>query len=161
MLSVRLILEGIGSEIVERLKNDIQKKVLVAGKPPANASGKLAESLRYEATEESLKVYALDYIYYLQFGRKPGKKPPKAVIRKWIDDKGIVPEERNGKTISKDSLAFLIQRAIGEKGTMIYQQGGSDLLSSIINEEFIRSTREQLIFNIVESVKSEVLKIAA
>ncbi len=161
MLSTKLILENIGQSVVDTLKNDIKTKSLVAGFPPPNASGALYDSIRYEATEGSLKVYALDYIYYLVHGRKAGKKPPRAVIRKWIDDKGILPQaDANGRTISKDSLAFLIQRKIGDKGTLIAQQGGSDLLSSILTESFIQNVKDELIFNTVEAIKSEILAIA-
>lgn len=161
MLSTKLILENIGQSVVDTLKNDIKTKSLVAGFPPPNASGALYDSIRYEATEDSLKVYALDYIYYLVHGRKAGKKPPRAVIRKWIDDKGILPQaDENGRTISKDSLAFLIQRKIGDKGTLIAQQGGSDLLSSILTDSFIQNVKDELIFNTVEAIKSEILAIA-
>lgn len=161
MLSTKLILENIGQSVVDTLKNDIKTKSLVAGFPPPNASGALYDSIRYEATEDSLKVYALDYIYYLVHGRKAGKKPPRAVIRKWIDDKGILPQaDASGRTISKDSLAFLIQRKIGDKGTLIAQQGGSDLLSSILTESFIQNVKDELIFNTVNAIKSEILAIA-
>lgn len=161
MLSTKLILENIGQSVVDQLKNDIKTKSLVAGFPPPNASGALYDSIRYEATEDSLKVYALDYIYYLVHGRKAGKKPPRAVIRKWIDDKGILPQaDASGRTISKESLAFLIQRKIGDKGTLIYQQGGSDLLSSILTESFIQNVKDELIFNTVNAIKSEILAIA-
>jgi len=161
MLSTKLILDNIGQSVVDTLKNDIKTKSLVAGFPPPNASGALYDSIRYEATEDSLKVYALDYIYYLVHGRKAGKKPPRAVIRKWIDDKGILPQaDANGRAVSKDSLAFLIQRKIGDKGTLIAQQGGSDLLSSILTESFIQNVKDELIFNTVEAIKSEILAIA-
>ena len=162
MLSTKLILENIGQSVVDQLKNDIKTKSLVIGhSDPPNASGALYDSIRYEATEDSLKVYALDYIYYLVHGRKAGKKPPRAVIRKWIDDKGILPQaDANGRTISKDSLAFLIQRKIGDKGTLIAQQGGSDLLSSILTESFIQNVKDELIFNTVNAIKSEILAIA-
>lgn len=162
MLSVDLILSQIGDEIVSQIKSDIKGKSLVAGYPPPNASGALYNSIRYEVKDEKLTVYGLDYAYYLQHGRKKGKKPPRDVIRKWIDVKGIQPKpDKNGKPISKDSLAFLIQRAIGEKGTLIAQQGGSDFLSSIINESKLSQIKDQLIFAVVNDFKSEVLKIAA
>ena len=179
MLSTKLILENIGQSVVDTLKNDIKTKSLVAGFPPPNASGALYDSIRYEATEDSLKVYALDYIYYLVHGRKAGKKPPRAVIRKWIDDKGILPKdtylakwtlkdgsersaERKYKSVelAKDSLAYVIQTKIGEKGTLIAQQGGSDLLSSILTESFIQNVKDELIFNTVDAIKSEILAIA-
>ena len=159
MLSTRMILEGIGEEVVSRLRSDLKNKSLVAGYPPPDASGDLVNSLRYEATDTNLKVYALQYIGALEFGRKPGKRPPRAVIRKWIDDKNIIPNQPfKDLDKAKNSLAFLIQRKIGEKGTLIYQQGGSDLLSSIINDSFIEKIKTELVFNTVEAIKSEILK---
>ena len=120
------ILNVAGAQMSAEMKDAIQRKrVTVFG--VVNASGKLKDSVRYDIKEAVLRVYALDYIYYLEKGRKPGKKAPRSAIRKWIDDKGINPEG-----ISKDSLAYLIQRKIGEEGTTIYQQGGSDLISDIL-----------------------------
>ena len=159
MLATRMILEGIGEKIISQLRNDIKNKSLVPGYPPPDASGDLVNSWRYEATDTNLKVYALQYIGALEFGRKPGKRPPRAVIRKWIDEKGITPNQPfKDLDKAKNSLAFLIQRKIGEKGTLIYQQGGSDLLSSIINDNFIQSVKDELIFNTVEAIRSEILK---
>lgn len=156
-----MILEGIGEDVIDRLRNDIKNKSLVSGYPAPDASGALVNSLRYEATDTNLKVFANDYIYELQFGRKPGIAPPRAVIRKWITDKGILPQPNDkGKTISLDSLAFLIQRKIGEKGTLIYQQGGSDLLSSIINTEAIENWKSRISFEAINLIRSEILAFA-
>ena len=171
MLSTKLILDNIGQSVVDTLKNDIKTKSLVAGFPPPNASGALYDSIRYEATEDSLKVYALDYIYYLVHGRGETKKGQggilRPIIRKWIDDKGIIPKNNaDGKPLNKDpnkakdSLAYLITRKIHAKGTLIYQQGGSDLLSSILTESFIQNVKDELIFNTVNAIKSEIFAIA-
>lgn len=160
MLSTKLILEGIGQEIVDTLRNDIKTKSLVPGYPPPNASGKLADTLWYEATEESLKVYAQGYIYQLEHGRKPGRKPPLDAIKDWIKVKGIIPKpNERGKAISVNSLAFLIQRKIGAKGTLIYQQGGSDLLASVLNQNFISGVRDKLVFSLVNQIKSEIVPV--
>lgn len=123
------VLNAAGQNMTAETKDAISnKRVTVFG--VVNASGKLKDSVRYTVDNGVLKVLSLDYIYYLQKGRKPGKRPPKSAIRQWIDDKGIDPQG-----ISKDSLAFLIQRKIGEEGTTIYQQGGSDLVSDILKPE--------------------------
>jgi hypothetical protein len=108
-----------------------------------------------------LTIYAAEYICALEFGRKPtenGTKPGKLrdIIRKWIDEKGIIP---NG--ISKDSLAFLIQRKIGEEGTTIWQQGGSDLVSGIFNDALTKEIENDFYNLIAGEVTSYVLKIAA
>jgi hypothetical protein len=116
----------------------------------------LAKSVRYDVKNSTLTVYAEQYIGALEFGRKPGKKPPRDVIRKWIDEKGIIP---NG--ISKDSLAFLIQRKIGEEGTTIWQQGGSDLVSGIFNDALTKEIENDFYNLIASEVTSDVLKIAA
>lgn len=120
------ILNVAGAQTSAELKDAIQsKRITVFG--VVNASGKLKNSVRYDIKDAVMRVYSLDYIYYLEKGRKPGKRPPRSAIRQWIDDKGITPDG-----ISKDSLAFLIQRKIGEEGNTVYQQGGSTLIADIL-----------------------------
>lgn len=148
-------LNKLGQELTDRLVKDIQtKRVTKYG--AVNASGRLAKSVRYDVKNSTLTVYAEQYIGALEFGRKSGKKPPRDVIRKWIDEKGITP---NG--ISKDSLAFLIQRKIGEEGTTIWQQGGSDLVSGIFNDALRKEIENDFYSLIASEVTSDVLKIAA
>lgn len=155
LISTELLLNTLGNTVVERLKNDIKNKP-VTKYGAVNASGKLADSIRYEVTNngETLRVYAEDYIDYLVYGRKNGKRPPKDVIRKWIDDKGLEPVG-----ISKDSLAFLIARKIGEQGTTIFQQGGSTLLSDIITDNLIRETRDKLEDELYVMFKAELVGV--
>jgi hypothetical protein len=148
-------LNKLGQELTDRLVKDIQtKRVTKYG--AVNASGRLAKSVRYDVKNSTLTVYAEQYIGALEFGRKPGKRPPRQVIRDWIDEKGIIP---NG--ISKDSLAFLIQRKIGEEGTTIWQQGGSDLVSGIFNDALRKEIENDFYSLIASEVTSDVLKIAA
>jgi hypothetical protein len=155
MLSTELILDEVGRVVSDRLVNDIKtKRVTKYG--AVNASGKLAESVRYDVTNsgETLRVYAEDYIYYLVHGRKNGKRPPKQAIRDWIDAKGITPDG-----ISKDSLAFLIARKIGESGTTIYQQGGSDLVSDIITDELVIQVKQELQDRLIALFQSDLVGI--
>jgi hypothetical protein len=61
--------------------------------------------------------------YWVNYGRK-GKKqnvalkyPPLNTILEWISIKGVFPyKDANGRLISKESQAYLIQRSIGEYG---------------------------------------------
>jgi len=148
-------LNALGQRLSDQLIKDIQtKRVTKYG--AVNASGRLAKSVKYVVSNSTLTIYAEQYIGALEFGRKNGKRPPRQVIRDWIDEKGIVP---NG--ISKDSLAFLIQRKIGEKGTTIFQQGGSDLVSGIFNEALVDSIQKDFAQLIAAEISSDVLKIAA
>lgn len=144
------VLAKYGERIVAQLKNDIRNKPLPrrGGKSfVANASGDLADSVRFEVVGTSLRVYANNYIYYLMFGRKPGKRPPREVIVKWIQDKGIQSD------IPVNSLAFLIQRAIGNSGTTLYPTG-STLLSDIMNQELINDLKSDLFQEIVDEAVS-------
>jgi len=155
MFNTELILDEVGRVVSDRLVNDIKtKRVTKYG--AVNASGKLAESVRYDVTNngETLRVYAEDYIYYLVHGRKNGKRPPKQAIREWIDAKGISPDG-----ISKDSLAFLIARKIGEVGTTIYQQGGSDLVSDIITDELVVQVKQELNDRLIALFQSDLVGI--
>lgn len=132
------ILERYGAEIVEKLRYDIRnKKITRFG--AVNASGKLANSLRYEVKGGKLRVYALGYAPVMETGRKGGKRPPVSAIEQWLSDKGIAPQG-----ISKKSLAYLIARKIGKEGTEIYKQGGSDLISGVINQQLIDHLQSDL-----------------
>ncbi len=154
LILTELILKQIGETVCERLKYDIKNK-RVTRYGAVNASGQLYDSVRYDVTGgEMLSVYAEDYIYYLIYGRANGKRPPKDAILKWIDAKGITPDG-----ITKDSLAFLIQRKIGEKGTTIFEQGGSDLLSDIISDDLVIEAQNQLANEILNSFTAELVGI--
>lgn len=157
-LIVNEILFALGTRITTQLKDDIRNK-RITKYGPVNASGALADSVRFELTDGVLRVYALDYSYYLEHGRKPGKMPPRAAIVKWIQDKGITPR------IPINSLAYLIQKKIGAKGTTIFEQGGSDLISGIINDTLINDLKSELFEAIIDeavsSFRSNVLKLAA
>lgn len=157
------ILEKFGITATEALVNAIKTKLIArrgasgSFNSVVNASGRLADSIDFVVTGSKLTIRGEDYIYYLENGRKPGKRPPKDVILKWIDDKGIVP--RDG--ISKDSLAFLIGRRMAKEGSTIYQAGGSDLVSGILNDQFVDSLQSEFMNLLTIEVESEILKLVA
>lgn len=152
------ILHKWGQQITEQLKNDIRSKPLTKY-GVVNSSGKLADSIRYEVDERGLRIYAAHYVYQIVYGRQSGKFPPISAIEKWIDEKPIQAD------IPKKSLAFLIARKISREGTEIFKQGGTTLLSDIINAQAISSIKNDLANGfqsmIVSNIRSELLKIAA
>lgn len=157
------ILEKFGITATEALVNAIKTKLIErqgangSFRSVVNASGRLADSIDYVVTGSKLTIRGDDYIYYLEHGRKPGKRPPKDVIKKWIEDKGIVPRDN----ISKDSLAFLIARKMGQEGSTIYKAGGSDLVSGIFNDQFVDSLQSEFMNLLTVEVESEILKLVA
>jgi hypothetical protein len=163
MINLEARLNELGVKLTEQLVNDIQTKLIQRRgangtfESVVNASGKLAKSIRFEVTNGTvLSIYGNDYIQFLENGRRPGKRPPTSVILQWIDDKGIIPDG-----ISKDSLAFLIARRMGEEGSTIYQAGGSDLVSGIFNEELQRSIEAEFAQLLVTEIQSEIFELLA
>lgn len=162
MLVVDDILKRWGITLTEQLVNDIKTKLIqrrgASGSfsSPVNASGQLADSIKYTIDGYRLKIQGNDYIYYLQNGRKAGGRPPIKVIRQWIDDKGILPNKG-----SKDSLAWAIAKKIEEEGTTIWKAGGSDLVSGIFNEALQQSIESDFANLIASEISSEILNIAA
>ena len=126
MLSISEIL---ASEF-ELLKSELIAQYDALG---MRASGRWAESLSAETTENSAKLYAADYTHNLENGRNPGKQPPSEAIEQWIKDKGIAARLENGMSVS--SLAFLIARKIGREGWNRQQYGGTQLVSSVITPQ--------------------------
>lgn len=141
------VLNKYGAQISADVKDTIKRKPLTKY-GVVNASGKLADSVRYDIKDAVMRVYSLDYIYYLEKGRKNGKRPPRKAIEQWIKDKGIISQ------LKLSSLAYLIQRKIGEQGTTAYIQGGTKLLEDIVNDELRGNIQSELILNMQKLVLS-------
>lgn len=144
-----------------RLVSDIGASLDSSG---STASGKTKQSIRFEVNGNSFKLYGRAYIGALEFGRKPasggGNGSLRDAIRQWIDDKGIIP---NG--ISKDSLAFLIQRKMNAEGDLLYRTGQNyqgqskptQIITGVINDGRIKKLSESLLFSIIQQTKNELV----
>lgn len=140
------ILKGYGNRIVQSLKEKLTDKKI-------NASGDLSTSIRFEVDEAGLRIYAADYVYFVNYGRKPGKMPPRDSIMDWIDDKHLTYD------IPKDSLAFLIQRKIGKEGTE-----ATNFIEEVITDELVGEIQNAFaedIFRQVQTMVLEAYQIAA
>ena len=125
---------------------------------PVNASGNLANTLRYELTATHLSIWANDNIYELVWGKPPSLSASdndhnlEASIRKWMSDKGV-----SSTTIDDDSLSHLITRKIQKFGSSIYlahHGQNSGLLENIINEQMIKSYN----LKFTEQLKEDFIK---
>lgn len=92
-------------EEIQKIREDILK--LYAQK---RATGEFERELDIRIDDKGFEIWGLDYLK----GRKPGIAPPISDIEEWMDAKNINPIEVDMK---RSSLAFLIARAIGKKGT--------------------------------------------
>lgn len=131
-LSSYFIIENFAQQIVAGIKDNIRNKQ-VTPFGSVHTTGHAEDSIFYRIEENRLLIGSTwAYITVLEDGRKPGKFAPPEVIEKWIDDKPVTSD------IPKKSLAFLINRSLKEKGSLIYRQGGkSGILSDYINQEYV------------------------
>jgi hypothetical protein len=86
------------------------------------ASGRLLRSLDYEIIEKvegqfEVIIKALDYLKFVDEGRRPGKQPPLKPILSWVKTRNIRFKNKNGQGFLKnEQTAFIIRRSIGQKG---------------------------------------------
>lgn len=86
------------------------------------ASGRLLRSLDYEIIEKvegqfEVIIKALDYLKFVDEGRRPGKQPPLKAILSWVKTRNIRFKNKNGQGFLKnEQTAFIIRRSIGQKG---------------------------------------------
>lgn len=146
---IQAILAGFAERTIQGIRNNIKEKQ-VTKYGAMNASGKMADSLGYRIDDKGLTIYSTEKFFtVLETGRKPGKRPPISVVEQWIKDKPIASD------INPKSLAFLIARKIGEKGSLLYRQGGnSGVISDFINETKIQ---EDLINLLTDSFRDYII----
>jgi hypothetical protein len=113
-MTVREIL----SEELETLRGDVIQRQKDAG---AMATGETARGYETEASGMRGQLTGYYYAPVLETGRKPGKVPRdfKAIIRRWIEAKGLQP--RDGETI--DRMASSIAWVIRTEGTWLHRNG--------------------------------------
>ena len=103
------------------------------------------------------KIEGADYTYYMQHGRGAGRLPPIKAIEEWIQNKGIVPIERNMKV---SSLAFAIANRIAKEGTRRYQRGGTPaFIEEVITSERIQGIIDRIGERYIAGFSSEIIEL--
>jgi hypothetical protein len=113
--------------IIKDFSTDLLNAILFQlEKPYISQSGKRFKGLDsksdlYNSVQVSytdypeIKIESLDYLKYLDRGRRAGaKKIPHQIILKWIKKKGIRPRNAKGqfKSMTLNQLSWVIQRSI-------------------------------------------------
>lgn len=107
------------SQSIDTLLDGVREAYIADQKAKGiRASGKSAETMRKEVTQNTGKLFGAKYFYQQKHGRKPGKFPPIDDILNWIREKRITP--RDAKTTERQ-LAFLFARKIAQSGTDIFE----------------------------------------
>ena len=123
---------------------------------PHKASGessKFTYDFRIEDDVFIVSFDLVDYWWYVENGRGPGKMPPISAIEEWIEVKQIVRDSRNGKVPTTKQLAYVIARSIGEQGTK-----GTHALDKTIqsSDDIVDALKSELVTSIREWVISEL-----
>ena len=143
----KIALEKFAAQAVLDMKLAVRtKRISNNRQSPVTASGRLDASISYALVSYGVEIYANDYVYYLIYGRKPGRRPPFQVIRDWIDDKGIIPDAGADER-SKDSMAWAVVKKMAKEGTTIYRTFGgnnSGLFDEVFSEEALQELTEEL-----------------
>ena len=119
------------NELFEQLSKDLISKYDELG---MRASGAWAKSHEITVKNNTATLKANDYTDQLQFGRRPGSLPPVQSIEEWIKEKQVDFSWARNIT----AAAWAIAKSIQFKGTKYFQQGGTDLISSVITPERIQ-----------------------
>ena len=136
------------AEILEKYKNTIvaELKNRVASDDKI-ATGNLHDSFRGVVEGQSISIYASEYWYVVNYGRKPGKPmPPIRPILEWMKVKGI--KESTAKKTK--SLAWVIAKKIGDDGipgtNFFWETINSivPLITKDIEESYLKDLNDQI-----------------
>jgi hypothetical protein len=129
----------------------------------ANASGRTSDSLGYEIIPQDegliFQLYGGVGWAFVEQGRgrtrNDGDGSLRGIIRQWMDDRGIEPDEPD---MSKDTLAFLITRAIHQRGTLLHLLNERrDIYTSVLTDERIELILEEIGDDVEKQVLSDVV----
>jgi hypothetical protein len=123
---IRRVLERLGSEAVERLRNNLSKD-------RTRASNKLHDTMYYNIVGTNIEVFMSSYAMTVDEGRKAGARVPKGFakdIERWMSFKGISPE--GGKTRMQSARA--IADSIYKRGAIKrFGYSGSNFIDRAVN----------------------------
>lgn len=144
-----MTLSEIVTAYLENKTSEIRSAYETAGR---SASGGAGRSLSVKVAANGGRVVGTitgaHYWYYIEHGRKPGKRPPIASIEQWIEDKRIPLDG-----ITKRSLAFLIARKIGSEGTK-----GTPIIDSVFTPQSFEDLGRQIGTAYLTEIKSTIIK---
>ena len=134
--------------MLELYRNQLIDKNINASNTLSNTATTIVE---VDGTTLSVSFNLEDYWKYVEYGRRPGKRPPIDAIERWIKVKPIIPDPINGRVPTTKQLAFLISRKIGMEGTKaqrpLEKAVYSDSMELLINQlknEIVGQMKEEL-----------------
>lgn len=151
MIKINQAITNIVERMLELYRNQLIDKNINASNTLSNTATTIVE---VDGTTLSVSFNLEEYWKYVEYGRRPGKRPPIEpidVIERWIKVKPIIPDPINGRVPTTKQLAFLISRKIGMEGTKaqrpLEKAVYSDSMELLINQlknEIVGQMKEEL-----------------
>lgn len=148
MIEINQTIKEITDRMLELYRNKLIDKNI-------NASNILSDSaeviVEVNGTTLSVSFNLEEYWKFVEYGRRPGKRPPITAIEEWVTLKPIIPDPINGRIPSTKQLAFLISRKIGMEGTKAQRplesavySDSMELLINQLKNEIVGQMKEEL-----------------
>ena len=125
--------------LVENFNDEIRSDLSSKG---LDNSGQAANSIRIVTTKNSVTSFGVDYLFYLDKGRGPGKFPPPETIKKWVESKPVPVHP------------FVIGRKIAREGTEIFKDNSKGIELDVKREELTKKIKQ----NAPLWAKNDILK---
>jgi len=169
------LMNEFGQEVVEKAMLNLGVYRTVNGKKRrAVASDNLRKSLtyrydnKYKRIDFFAKGSASEYAYYVEEGRKAGKRPPTDKILEWMKIKRIQPRNENGsfkkfatpkaKENAMEGIAYNISMAIGRRGIkpLFYFRDAVNETMVQFNDRFMAALKGEITIAIEENLQGKI-----
>lgn len=151
MISIVDILTKAGQSAVDKIRANLASTGTDATKQTSN-------SVKFEVTTEGdktrLLIHAKPYFMVVETGRKatPDKKPSREMIQnigEWLKARG-----------KEDTMKWAVAVKIQKEGTELHKHGGrKDIVSNVIDDNFIKTLSEEILKYFAEAVMTSVIKL--
>lgn len=141
--------------MLELYRNQLIDKNINASNTLSNTATTIVE---VDGTSLMVSFNLEDYWKYVEYGRRPGKRPPIDAIEQWIKVKPIIPDPINGRVPTTKQLAFLISRKIRMEGTKAQRPLEKAVYSDSM-ELLINQLKNEIVGQLNEQISNEISKI--
>jgi len=111
------IVQNWGQEVIENMRNNLRKNNALASK---NLYQQIEAMPTFTPQGINLKINMLEYWQFVENGRRAGKMPPVSALIEYVQNKRELQSKISNardKIAATKSLAYVIARKIGQKGT--------------------------------------------
>lgn len=155
MIEINQTIKEITDRMLELYRNQLIDKNINASNTLSNTATTIVD---VDGTTLSVSFNLEDYWKYVEYGRRPGKRPPIDAIEQWVKVKPIIPDPINGRVPTTKQLAFLISRKIGMEGTKAQRPLEKAIYSDSM-ELLINQLKNEIVGQLNEQISNEISKI--